>query len=144
MDMGGEQEILKKLEDLSGRMDAGFKGISGAISDLERRLCKQERKASRTAKRQSMQDAELAKLKKVVKDLAESAEARKYGPDVAIRKEPAYKGFEECGVRKKDAMTALRDAGVVRTDSQNKNTCCIRMDGKVERVIVVCMDSADD
>lgn len=138
-----EQEILKKLEELSWRMDAGFKGISGAIADLERRLSKQEKKARKTEKRQAVQDAELANLKKVVKNLAGSAEARKYGSDVAIRKEPAYKGFEECGVRKKDAMVALRDAGVVRTDSQNKNTCCIRIDGKVERVIVVCMDKAD-
>lgn len=142
MGMGSEQEILRKLEELSGRMDSGFKGISGAISDLERRLCKQEKKIRKTAKLQSVQGEELAKLKKVVKDLAESTEARKYGSDIAIRKEPAYKGFEECGVRKRAAMTALRDAGVIRADSQNKNTCVVKMGGKVERVIVVCMDNA--
>lgn len=141
--MTEQQLILQKLEELSKRMDDGFNGVSGEIRDLERRLGKQEKKIRKAAKEQSLQASEIEKLKKIVKDIADS-DGRRYGSEVAIRKEPAYEGFEECGISKRAAMRALRDAGAIKTDSQNKTTCTIRVGGKAERVIMVFMDGADN
>lgn len=141
--MDKEQEILKSLKEMSERMDAGFKDISGAIGELERRIGKQEKKSRKAARQQSLQASEIKKLKEIVKNLADSDGCWRCGSDVAIQKEPAYAGFEECGISKRMAMRALRDAGVIKTDSQEKNTCTIRIDGKSKRVIVVCMDDMD-
>lgn len=136
-----QELIIYKLEKLSEQVGTGFRSVGAALDELERRLGKQERKIKKTAKRQTLQADEIEKLKKIVRDLANS-DGRRYGKDVAIRKEPAYKKFEECGIGHREAMIALRDAGAIKADCQNKTTCTIQVDGKARRVILVFMDQA--
>lgn len=134
--MDNEQEILKTLKEISGRMDAGFKGIEDAIADLERRIAKQEKKSRKAAKQQDVQADEIRKLKKIVRSLAES-DGHKRSDGTAIYKEPAYAEFEKCGIEKRAAMKELRDAGAIKTDSEGKTTCAVRIDGKLRRLIIV-------
>lgn len=135
--MGNEDEIIKRLDELSRMVGNGFKEVNGAISDLEWRIDKQEKKIRRTTKEQSLQASEIEKLKKVVNDLADSDAVWGRGRETAIRKEPAYKGFEAVGVGKRVALRALRDAGTIKADSENTNTCVVKINGRAERVIIV-------
>ena len=129
--------IVKELADLSQLVSAGFDNVNESIDALKDRLGKHGKKIHKVSKEQHLQASEIENLKKVVTNLANS-DGWQYGEHmVAIRKEPAYEGFEEYGVGKRTAMRALRDAGTIKTDSQNKSTCTVRVDGKTERVIIV-------
>lgn len=141
--MGNEDEILRRLDELSKMVDGGFKGMREAIADLEGRMERQEMKTRQTAHRQQLQASEIEGLKRIVRDLADSDAAWQRGGETAIRKEPAYEEFEEAGIGKRVAMRALRDAGAIKADSQNKTTCTIRIGGKAERVIIV-LDAAGE
>ncbi|MCD8366103.1 MAG: hypothetical protein LUC83_09935 [Clostridiales bacterium] len=137
------QEILQLVKQMSEKMDDGFARTNQSIADLEKRLTGQEERTNNLRVIQHVQADEIKELRKIVKDLAESDGIRKVGDGTAIQKEPAYAGFDECGISRRKAMKALRDAEVIRPDSEGRNTCTVRIDGKVTRVIVVCADEGE-
>lgn len=135
-----EEKILQAIEALTASMEKGFTEMGARFEAIENRLGQQERKARRTAHRQTLQENEIQQLKEIVQRLAASEPYWAQGNRVAISKEAAYKEFGECGIGKVTALRALQKTGVIKQDSQGKNTCTIYLDGECKRVIMVCTD----
>lgn len=132
-----EEKMLEAIAKLTATMEKGFSDMSGRFEAIESRLGRQEKKVQRTAKQQRLQTAEIDKLKHIVRRLATQAPVRTYDDASAIRKEGAYREFEECGIDKVAAMKALRECGAIRRGHQGRNTDTIWLDGKCQRVIIV-------
>ena len=111
--------------------------MTGRFEAIEDRLDRQEKKTRKTAKRQQLQAAEIAELKEAVRDLAEREPLRTWPDAAAIKKESAYREFEERGVGKVTALRALQQDGTIKTDAGGKRTQVIRIGGGVQRVLVV-------
>ena len=138
--MTNEEKILAALTGLTETMNKGFSDMSARFETIEDRLGKQEKKARKTAMRQSLHESEIQQLKEIVQQLAASEGIRSIGNTTAIRKETAYRKFEERGIGKVTALRALRSTGVLKQDPEGKNTSTIYLDGECKRVIVVYTD----
>lgn len=138
--MTNEEKILAAMTELTETMNKGFSDMSARFEAIEDRLGKQEKKARKTAIRQSLQESEIQQLKEIVQQLAASEGLQSRGNTTAIRKESAYRKFEERGIGKVTAMRALRSTGVLKQDPEGKNTSTIYLDGECKRVIVVYTD----
>lgn len=113
-----KETILSAIQTLSERIDGSFSEVRQSLSDIERRLGEQEIKSRKLTERQSLQEKNIEELKRIVLDLAKR-EPIKVRPDgVAISKERAYRRFREKGIGKVTAKKALRDAGLLATDTQ--------------------------
>lgn len=141
--MDNEKAILEAISDLRNAVSQGFNDMDGRFESLESRLGGQEKKLRRTEARQRKQAGEIAELQKIVRDLAQHAPLRDWGDTAAIRKEDAYRGFEQLGVGKVVAMRELEKAGTIRTTNDSKRTKTIWLDGKCQRVIIVEMGGED-
>ena len=142
--MDQEEKILEALANLTAAVQKGFSDMSGRFEAIEDRLDRQEKKARKTAQRQQLQAAEIAELKEAVRGLAEREPLRIWPDAAAIRKESAYREFEERGVGKLTALRALQKDGTIRAGSENKRTQVIRVDGDVRRVIVVTIEEGKE
>lgn len=138
--MDSEERILEALQRLTEGMTEGFNSMGARFEAIESRLRTQERRTRKTARRQTLQEAEIQQLKRLVYQMADQEPCWRRGNTAAIRKEPVYTKIEESGVSKVAAMRALRDAGTIKTDPEGKNTRTIYLDGKLVRVIVVCLE----
>ncbi len=131
------EELLRALSELTETMDKGFSDMSARFVSIENRLSAQEKKTRKTYTRQKLMEADVQTLKKIVRELAEKEPCRVRPDGTAIRKEAAYEKFGDCGIGKVKALCALRDAGVIQTDSKGKNTCTIWLDNRPQRVLIV-------
>ena len=132
-----EEKILDALANLTAAMQKGFADMSGRFEAIEDRLDRQEKKARKTANRQQLQAAEIAELKEIVHSLAEREPVRTWPDAAAIKKESAYQKFEERDVGKVTALRALQKEGTIKAGDGNKRTQVIRVDGGIQRVIIV-------
>ena len=135
--MNQEEKILDALANLTAAMQKGFSDMGGRFQAIEERLDQQEKKARKTAKRQHLQAEEILELKKAVKALAEREPLRTWPDAAAIRKESAYREFEERGVGKVTALRALQKEGTIKADNRGKYTQVVRIEGGVRRVLVI-------
>ncbi len=141
--MDSEERILEALQRLTEGMTEGFNSMGARFEAIESRLQAQEHKTRKTARRQALQAAELQQLKELVYQMADREPCWRRGNTAAIRKEPVYTKIEQSGISKVAAMRALRDAGAIETDPEGKNTRTIYLNGKLVRVIVVCLDPTE-
>ena len=135
--MDNEEKILDALANLTAAMQKGFADMGGRFEAIEDRLDRQEKKTRKNAQRQQLQAAEIAELKEAVRGLAEREPLRTLHNGTAIRKESAYREFEAQGVGKVTALRALQKEGTIKAGDGNKRTQVIRIDGGVQRVLVV-------
>ena len=135
--MENENKILDAIANLAVSMEVGFSGINSRFESIESRLDSQEKQSKRTYQKQELQNEEIQKLKMSVRRLAESAPVRTWPGRTAILKEDAYPEFEKQGVSARRAMRALRRSGTIQIDTGGKNTVCIYLNGRCQRVIVV-------
>lgn len=108
-----------------------------SLTDIENRLSRQEEKSRKTAERQRLQEKDIEELKKIVLDLAENKPIKRRCDGVAVAKEDAYRRFASKGIGKVTATRALRDAGMLATDTQGKCTITIWHNGGCLRVLLI-------
>lgn len=137
MSENDSEKILKTLGDLSHKIDISLTAIRQSLSDIEQRLKEQEDKSAKITERQALQDKDIEELKEIVLDLARREPIKVRSDGVAISKERAYRRFREKGIGKVTAKKALRDAGLLATDTQGCISITIWNSGKPVRVLLV-------
>lgn len=137
-----EEKILEAISQLGITMSNGFSEINGRFKVIEERLGVQEARASAAQQTQRLQSEEIRRLQEIVRDLAEKKPVRSMPDGTAIKRSDAYPLFEKEGFSVRKAMCSLRDAGTIRADHEQKsgktrNTINVRVEGQLQRVIVV-------
>lgn len=138
-----DDEILKAITALTATVNSNFRTMQESLAGIESRLEQQESKTRKMAKRQSLQEKDIEELKRIVLDLAENRPIKRFRNGAAISKEDAYRRFAGNGIGKVKATTALRDAGMLATDTEGKCTVTIRTDGKIIRVLLVTTEKGE-
>lgn len=143
-----EEKILEAISQLGITMNNGFSEINGRFKAIEDRLGIQEASTKATQQAQQLQSKEIRKLQEIVRQLAEDKPIRAMPNGTAISKNDAYPLIEKEGFSVRKAMCSLRKAGVIQADHETKsgktrNTVNIRMNGRIQRVIVVIGGEAE-
>lgn len=122
-------QINRLSSDISNRMDA-----------LEKNVLRNSNNTAKIRKTQILQQEQLDELKKRVGKLSEGGSViwRK-GKRVALDRDDTYREIDGCALRRQQALRALRDAGILSTDSCGRFTIPVRgvKDGRLVRAIVV-------
>ena len=132
-----DDKILEAITALTATVNDNFKAMRDSLTDIEERLTQQEGKTRKISERQRLQEKDIEELKKIVLDLAERKPIKKRCDGVAISKEEAYRRFAGKGIGKVTATRALRDAGMLATDTEGKCTITIWNNGGYLRVLLI-------
>lgn len=89
--MENEEKILAAIASLTSTMEKGFSDMTGRFEAIERRLDQQEADGKRAYRQQQLQEADIQKLKEIVRDLAENRPVRVWEDATAIQKKDAYR-----------------------------------------------------
>lgn len=134
-----EGKVLAAIEALSQKMDSRFETLEQRLTEQERRSKKADKATRKVAEVQRQQGADIERLKQIVYTLAEQEPLRRWEcpPTVAVQKETAYADFERNGFNRREAARLLDEAGVIRHDPRGKRAPAIRLDGRIQRVLIV-------